>query len=89
MRPKWLKRPQLVWLGAPFVVFLGVLPWVNRVEPRVGGVPFLFVWLLGATLLTPLAVWLTRRADRRGSRREDRTRDRRDDRRGDRRGDPS
>ncbi|MFD6872861.1 MULTISPECIES: DUF3311 domain-containing protein [unclassified Streptomyces] len=63
MRPKRVKRPQLVWLGVPFVLFLGVLPVVNRIEPRVGGVPFLFVWLLGATLVTPLAVWLTRRGD--------------------------
>lgn len=34
-------------------------------HPLVFGVPFLFVWLLGATLLTPVAVWLTRRGDRR------------------------
>ncbi|MFE6983639.1 hypothetical protein [Streptomyces griseus] len=35
--------------------------------PLLFGVPFLFVWLLGATLLTPVAVWLTRREDlRRG-----------------------
>ncbi|WP_230543691.1 MULTISPECIES: hypothetical protein [Streptomyces] len=31
--------------------------------PLLFGVPFLFVWLLGATLLTPVAVWLTRRGD--------------------------
>ncbi|ARF66134.1 hypothetical protein B1H20_11375 [Streptomyces violaceoruber] len=48
----------------PYVLYLGVLPLVNRVTPLVLGVPFLFVWLLGATLLTPVAVWLTRRADR-------------------------
>ncbi|MYW83075.1 DUF3311 domain-containing protein [Streptomyces sp. SID8369] len=47
----------------PYVLYLGVLPLVNRVTPLVLGVPFLFVWLLGATLLTPVAVWLTRRAD--------------------------
>ncbi|KOU04356.1 hypothetical protein ADK88_22195 [Streptomyces sp. NRRL F-2295] len=48
----------------PYVLYLCVLPLVNRVTPLVLGVPFLFVWLLGATLLTPVAVWLTRRADR-------------------------
>ncbi|MEU6502274.1 DUF3311 domain-containing protein [Streptomyces californicus] len=58
------RRPQLLWLLAPYVLYLGVLPLVNRVTPLVLGVPFLFVWLLGATLLTPVAVWLTRRADR-------------------------
>ncbi|MEU9928237.1 DUF3311 domain-containing protein [Streptomyces anulatus] len=57
------RRPQLLWLLVPYVLYLGVLPFVNRVTPLVFGVPFLFVWLLGATLLTPVAVWLTRRAD--------------------------
>ncbi|MEU9002366.1 DUF3311 domain-containing protein [Streptomyces sp. NPDC048551] len=56
-------RPQLLWLGVPFVLFAGVLPLVNRLEPRVGGVPFLLAWFIGSTLVTPLAVWLVRRAD--------------------------
>ncbi|MEU3063531.1 DUF3311 domain-containing protein [Streptomyces subrutilus] len=42
-----------------------VLPLVNRVEPRIAGVPFLLVWSAAATLVTPLAVWLARRGDRR------------------------
>lgn len=53
------------WLLVPYVLYLGALPWVNRVEPVVFGLPFLFLWMLGATLLTPVAVWLTRRGDRR------------------------
>ena len=57
--------PQLVWLLVPYVLYLGALPFVNRVEPVVLGLPFLFLWLLGATLLTPVAVWLARRGDRR------------------------
>lgn len=59
------RRPQLLWLLVPYVLYLGALPFVNRVEPVVLGLPFLFFWLLGATLLTPVAVWLTRRGDRR------------------------
>ncbi|MEU4178402.1 DUF3311 domain-containing protein [Streptomyces sp. NPDC026589] len=59
------RRPQLLWLLVPYVLYLGALPFVNRVTPLVFGVPFLFVWLLGATLLTPAAVWLARRGDRR------------------------
>ncbi|MYR52331.1 DUF3311 domain-containing protein [Streptomyces sp. SID4928] len=47
----------------PHVLYLGALPFVNRVTPLVFGVPFLFVWLLGATVLTPVAVWLARRGD--------------------------
>ncbi|MFI6641558.1 DUF3311 domain-containing protein [Streptomyces sp. NPDC050504] len=64
--PNGLKgRPQVLWLLVPFVLYLGAVPFVNRVRPLVFGLPFLFAWLLGATLLTPLAVWLTWRADRR------------------------
>lgn len=59
------RRPQLLWLLVPYALYLGALPFVNRVDPVVLGLPFLFVWLLGATLLTPVAVWLTRRGDRR------------------------
>ncbi|MER5882802.1 DUF3311 domain-containing protein [Streptomyces sp. NPDC001941] len=49
----------------PFLLYVVALPLVNRVGPVVFGLPFLFVWLLGATLLTPLAVWLTWRGERR------------------------
>ncbi|MFF3496665.1 DUF3311 domain-containing protein [Streptomyces sp. NPDC002795] len=60
-----IKRPHLLWLLVPFVLYIGALPFVNRVEPVVFGLPFLFAWLLGATLLTPVATWLTWRGDRR------------------------
>ncbi len=64
--------PQLVrkrsrnrlWLLLPYVLFLGVLPAANRVAPTVLGLPFLFFWMLVATLATPPAVWLARRGDR-------------------------
>ncbi|MDJ0379648.1 DUF3311 domain-containing protein [Streptomyces sp. G-G2] len=56
----------MAWLAVPFVLFLGVLPLVNRVEPLAfGRVPFLLVWCVGATLVTPLAVWLAWRGDHR------------------------
>ncbi|MEV3858539.1 DUF3311 domain-containing protein [Streptomyces sp. NPDC050095] len=58
------RRPHLLWLLVPFVLYVGALPFVNRVEPVVLGLPFLFVWLLAATLLTPVSVWLTWRGDR-------------------------
>nr|WP_206323416.1 DUF3311 domain-containing protein [Streptomyces sp. HNM0574] len=58
----------MLWLLAPYVLYLAAVPLVNRVEPTVFGVPFLFVWLFGATLLTPPLVWCTYRADRRAQR---------------------
>ncbi|MGK5728657.1 DUF3311 domain-containing protein [Streptomyces sp. URMC 124] len=63
-----LKRPTLLWLLAPYVLFLGTLPLVDRVRPTVMGLPFLFFWLLAATLLTPVAVFLAWRGDRKRGR---------------------
>jgi hypothetical protein len=61
-------RPHLLWLLAPYVLYLGAVPLVNRVRPTVAGVPFLFFWLFVATLLTPPLVWLAYRGDRRRTR---------------------
>ncbi|MDT0450471.1 DUF3311 domain-containing protein [Streptomyces hesseae] len=58
------KRPTLLWLLAPYVLYLAALPLVDRVRPTVMGLPFLFFWLLLATLLTPVAVFLAWRGDR-------------------------
>ncbi|MFF4159633.1 DUF3311 domain-containing protein [Streptomyces sp. NPDC001678] len=58
------KRPTLLWLLAPYVLYLAALPLVDRVHPTVLGLPFLFFWLLLATLLTPVAVFLAWRGDR-------------------------
>ena len=63
------RRPHLLWLLVPYVLFVGALPFVNRVHPVVFGLPFLFVWLMGATLVTPLLVGLARRGDLRGDKR--------------------
>ncbi|MFI1205948.1 DUF3311 domain-containing protein [Streptomyces sp. NPDC020883] len=61
------RRSALLWLLLPYVLFLLVLPAVNRVTPTVLGLPFLFFWMLLAILLTPVSVWLARRGDlRRG-----------------------
>ncbi|MBB4892209.1 hypothetical protein FHS39_001220 [Streptomyces olivoverticillatus] len=62
------KRPALLWLLAPYVLYLGVLPLVDRVHPTVLGLPFLFFWLLLATLLTPAAVYVAWRSDRKRGR---------------------
>ncbi|WP_419995319.1 DUF3311 domain-containing protein [Streptomyces boninensis] len=61
-------RRSLLWLLVPFLLYGAALPLVNRVEPRILGVPFFFAWLAFATVVTPVAVWLTWRADRRDGR---------------------
>jgi hypothetical protein len=49
-------RRSLLWLLGPPVLYLAAVPLVNRVEPRLFGLPFLLVWLLAATVVTPLFV---------------------------------
>lgn len=56
-------RRSLLWLLVVPVLYVGALPLVNRVEPVLFGLPFLAVWLLVATLLTPVVVWLAARGD--------------------------
>lgn len=59
------RRSALLWLLVPYVLYLGALPLVNRVHPTLLGLPFLLLWMVVATLLTPVAVWLAWRGDRR------------------------
>nr|WP_055535480.1 DUF3311 domain-containing protein [Streptomyces alboniger] len=56
-------RPSL-WLLLVPVLLYGAAPLVaNRVEPRVLGVPFLLAWVIAATIVSPLAIWLAARLD--------------------------
>ena len=45
-------------LGAiPFVTLVFMLPWANRIEPVILGLPFLLFWILGWVMLTPLILF--------------------------------
>jgi hypothetical protein len=56
-------RRSLLWLTVPFLLFVAAIPLVNRVEPVILGLPFLFFWALLAVILSPLAIWLAARKD--------------------------
>ncbi|MET7932035.1 DUF3311 domain-containing protein [Streptomyces sp. NPDC005322] len=56
-------RKSLWWLLGTPLAYLGVLPLANRVHPTLLGIPFLALWLVIATFLTPLFVWLAARRD--------------------------
>ena len=45
---------RFVLAAIPVAMLVGVLPLVNRVEPRIVGLPFLLVWLTFWVLMTPL-----------------------------------
>jgi len=50
---------------------LGGVPFVNRVEPWVFGLPLLLAWVLVWVLLTSATMWLIYALDRRHERREE------------------
>ena len=41
------------------------VPFVNRIEPRIFGAPFLLSWILLWVLLTPAFLWTVGRLERR------------------------
>jgi hypothetical protein len=55
----------LPWL----LILLGV-PFANRVEPRVLGMPFLLAWIVGCVLLTSVVMAVVGRLDDQHAQRE-------------------
>jgi len=49
----------------PIVALTLAVPFVNRVEPRFFGLPFLLSWILVWSLLTPCFLWMIGRMERR------------------------
>jgi hypothetical protein len=49
----------------PFVALTIAVPLVNRVEPRVLGIPFLLWWIMAWILVTPAVLWTIGRVERR------------------------
>jgi len=52
------------WLMVlPFVGMLGGIPFVNKVEPYVFGMPFLLFWLVGWVIATSVIMTIVYRFD--------------------------
>ncbi len=56
-------RRSLLWLTVPFLLFVLAIPFANRIDPVVLGLPFLAFWVLMSVILSPLAIWLASRGD--------------------------
>ena len=56
-------RRSLLWLTVPFLLFVLAIPFANRIDPVVLGLPFLAFWVLIGVILSPLAIWLAARND--------------------------
>jgi hypothetical protein len=54
-----------VLAAIPIAAVTVVVPLVNRVEPRIFGLPFLLCWITGWVLLIPAFLWTIGRMERR------------------------
>ncbi|MEO6836409.1 MAG: DUF3311 domain-containing protein [Candidatus Tumulicola sp.] len=55
-----------IWLAAIPIAALSIaIPLVNRIEPRVLGLPFVLFWIVAWILLTPAFIWSIGRLERR------------------------
>jgi hypothetical protein len=65
MRVELMQQPMRFLLaGIPIVALTLAVPFVNRVEPRIFGLPFLLAWIAFWVLATPVFVWGVGRAER-------------------------
>jgi hypothetical protein len=55
----------VVLTAIPISALTLAVPLVNRIEPRVAGLPFLLAWILAWVLLTPAFLWTIGRLERR------------------------
>lgn len=49
----------------PIIALTVAVPFVNRVEPRIFGLPFLLAWIAWWVLITPAFIWGIGRVERR------------------------
>jgi hypothetical protein len=56
-------RRSLLWLTVPFLLFVVAIPFANRIDPVILGLPFLAFWVLLSVVVSPLAIWLAARND--------------------------
>jgi len=51
------RRLRFLLAAIPFGALTLAVPFVDRVEPRIFGLPFLLVWITGWVLVTPAFIW--------------------------------
>jgi hypothetical protein len=55
MGKKFIK---IILVVLPFILMLGALPFVNRIDPIIFGLPFLHFWLFLGMLITPICSYV-------------------------------
>lgn len=56
---------RVVLAAIPIAALSFAVPLVNRVEPRVFGLPFVLFWIVAWVVLTPAFLWTVARVERR------------------------
>jgi hypothetical protein len=56
---------RLLIAAVPVAALTIVVPFVNRLEPRILGLPFILAWILAWVALTPVFLWAVGRVERR------------------------
>ncbi|MGB8965777.1 MAG: DUF3311 domain-containing protein [Candidatus Cybelea sp.] len=56
---------RLLIAAVPVAALTIVVPFVNRIEPRILGLPFILAWILVWVALTPAFLWAVGRVERR------------------------
>jgi hypothetical protein len=51
------QRLRLLLAAIPITALTLAVPFVNRIEPRILGLPFVLAWIMGWVALAPLFVW--------------------------------
>lgn len=68
MRPGARKTAEMLralLAAIPIAALTIAVPLVNRVEPRLFGMPFLLSWILVWTVVAPVFLWMVGRLERR------------------------
>jgi len=63
MIPSMQRRLRFLLAAIPFGALSVAVPFVNHVEPRILGLPFLLAWIAFWVLLSPLFIWLLGRVE--------------------------
>lgn len=58
---------RLLLAVVPFAAMTFGVPFVNRDQPRIFGIPFVLCWIVAWALLTPVFLWAISRLERRGA----------------------
>jgi hypothetical protein len=57
------KSARFIVVAIPLLALTFAVPFVNRIEPRIFGLPFLLVWVTVWALITPVFLWTVGRIE--------------------------